>query len=137
MGHNEVLLVFTGRPVKKLRVNTLLLTKKNSPTKFYQFLPAVRFGINVSSLSFSTQRQVADASMHIPTLLGFLTIAKATKLADVAVGVVAPGIVAPGVVSAGVVAAGIEPSDTVVVEALGKGWQENTDCVDIMARNGE
>ena len=75
--------------------------------------------------------------MHIPTLLGFLTIAKATKLADVAVGVVAPGIVAPGVVSAGVVAAGIEPSDTVVVEALGKGWQENTDCVDSMARNGE
>ena len=66
--------------------------------------------------------------MYIPTLLGFLTIAKATGLDDFA-----PGVVAPGVVSAVV-----EPSDTVVVvDALGKDWQENTDCVDIMARNGE
>ena len=81
------------------------------PTKFYQFLPDVRFGINVSSLSFPTQRQVADASMHISTLLGFLTIAaivKATKLDD-------------------------EPLDIVVVDALGKGLQG---CVDTMASNG-
>ena len=71
--------------------------------------------------------------MHIPTLLGFLTIAKATGLDDFA-----PGVVAPGVVAAGVAPAGVEPSDTVVVvDALGKDWQENTDCVDIMARNGE
>ena len=43
--------------------------------------------------------------MYIPTLLGFLTIAKATGLDDFA-----PGVVAPGVVSAVV-----EPSDIVVV----------------------
>ena len=71
--------------------------------------------------------------MHIPTLLGFLAISKATKL-----GAVSPGVVAPGVVAPGVVSAVVEPSDTVVVvDVLGKDWQENTDCVDIMARNGE
>ena len=30
-----------------------------------------------------------------------------------------------------------EPLDVIVVEdGLGKGWQENTGCVDTMARNG-
>ena len=52
--------------------------------------------------------------MNISTLLGFLTIvaiAKAAKLDE-------------------------EPLDIVVVDALGKGEQENTGCVDSMARNG-
>ena len=87
---------------------------QHPPAKRYQFLPPVRFGINVRSLYFLNQRQVADASMRISTLLGFLTIvaiAKAAKPDE-------------------------EPLDIIVVDALGKGWQENTGCVDTMARNG-
>ena len=52
--------------------------------------------------------------MHIFVWLRFLiiaAIANATKLDD-------------------------EPLDIVVEDGLGKGWQENTGCVDSMARNG-
>ena len=87
---------------------------QHPPATFYQFLPDVRFGINVRSLSFPAQMLVPDASMHVFAMFRFLTIVaivKAVKLDD-------------------------EPLDIVVEDGLGKGWQENTGCVDSMARNG-
>ena len=54
--------------------------------------------------------------MNISTLLGFLTIVAIAKAAGAKLDE--------------------EHLDIVVVDALGKGEQENTGCVDTMARNG-
>ena len=58
---------------------------QHPPATFYQFLPDVRFCINVRSLSFPAQMLVPDASMHVFAMFRFLTIVaivKAVKLDD-------------------------------------------------------